>query len=427
MKLRVIFLGIGVWAVSLVGAYLIGSANRGSALPSDPRSNETSPSASGETAEASDLPPLQVGAESDAPEAIQLSDLMRNGAPGELDREVALAALDQDGARALLAEAFALPVSNPQRADLIEDLILQIAAQDPRGALELTGQIASLRDRRRARNDVLELWGRNDPASALAWAAQALGNETIDSRRSQIASIYEGYAEANPQAAFQEALSLEGDLRLRERILNEVIEVQVEAGQINQARLAIDLIDDPALQAELRSELVDEWAEFDPAAAAQYVDSLGDAADPALKARLVSEWAESDPAAAAAWLSQLSVDDPAFSRASSSIIREWARYDLAASAEWLNALPASPELDRAVMSYAYRAAEEDPASAMTWAESIENDRQRGWIMERVAARWREQDAEGFTVYLDQGGFEPEVRERLENADGSHYGRGRGWR
>ena len=122
-----------------------------------------------------------------------------------------------------------------------------------------------------------------------------------------------------------------------------------------------------------------------------------------------------DPAAAAAWLSSLNVDDPAIARASSSVIREWTRYDLAASADWLNSLPASPELDRAVISYTFRAAEEDPETAMSWASSIEDDGRRTWMMERVASTWKEQDAETFKNYLDKSELSAEQREKLENS------------
>ena len=109
------------------------------------------------------------------------------------------------------------------------------------------------------------------------------------------------------------------------------------------------------------------------------------------------------------------MDDPAIARASSSIIREWTRYDLAASADWLNSLPASPELDRAVISYTFRAAEEDPETAMSWASSIEDDGRRTWMMERVASTWKEQDAETFKNYLDKSELSAEQREKLENS------------
>ena len=213
--------------------------------------------------------------------------------------------------------------------------------------------------------------------------------------------------------------------RLKNHLLDQVIKVQIESGGLQAAKLAVDLVADPEMQRSLRRELVDEWAEFDPEAAAAYVATLGEDADSSIKSALVSEWAESDPAAAAAWLSSLDVDDPAIARASSSVIREWTRYDLAASADWLNSLPASPELDRAVISYTFRAAEEDPETAMSWAQSIEDDRRRTWMMERVASAWKNQDAETFKSFLDKSELSSEQREKLENSQSrgsGHWGR-----
>ena len=308
---------------------------------------------------------------------------------------------------------------------MIRDLLSRLAETEPVAALELASQIDSLRDSERARVAVLEVWGRKAPAAAIAWANNSLAGEPSRTRNSQLMAIYRGYAANNPAAAFQQALAINDNNRLKNQLLDQVIKVQIESGGLQAAKLAVDLVTDPEMQRSLRRELVDEWAEFDPKAAAAYVAKLGEDADSSIKSALVSEWAESDPAAAAAWLSSLNVDDPAIARASSSVIREWTRYDLAASADWLNSLPASPELDRAVISYTFRAAEEDPETAMSWAQSIEDDRRRTWTMERVASIWKNQDAETFKNFLDNSELSTEQREKLENSQSrwqGHWGR-----
>lgn len=341
----------------------------------------------------------------------------------ELLREVPTLTAEQG--RTLLAQALELPKSDPKRARLINELLAQIAETEPMTALELATQIDSLRDYERARVSILQVWGRNDPAAAVAWAATALANEPARSRSAQLTAIFRGYALSNPEAAFQQALTIDENDRLKNRLLSEVLEAQIENGGLEAAKLAVDQITDPEMQNRLRRDLVSEWAQFDPEAAASYVTSLGDEASTELKSELLREWAESSPADAAAWLSTLDADDPAIGRASASIIEEWTRYDLAASAEWLNSLEPSAELDRAVMTYTFSAAAEDPATAMTWAESIESDNRRTWMMERVAATWKETDAESFTEYLDSSDLTDEQRETLENAEQSRGGPGGG--
>jgi hypothetical protein len=418
MKRSALLLCFVVWSVSLATAYFIGSRSQSApTITAKPAIQEATRSEAKTTAPAVNeaLP-----AEEDSAltayfkgEEIPLEEVLRE-----------IPVLSVSATRELIAQAFTLPKSDPNRARLINELLGQLAETEPMAALEMASQIESLRDSERARVSVLEVWGRNDPAAALAWASAALSGEPSLARSSQLTAIYRGYAASNPEAAFQQALSISDDDRLRDRLLGVVIETQIESGGLEAAKLAVDLLSDPDTQNSMRRDLVDEWAQFDPVAAARYVLELGDEAPSNLKTTLISEWAESDPSAAAAWLSSLPEDDPAIARASASIIQEWTRYDLTASAEWLNSLPTSPELDRAVISYTFRAAEEDPGTAMTWAESIEDDRRRTWMMERVASTWKEQDATSFKTYLDSSELTSEQREKLENAE-SRGGSG-GW-
>jgi len=421
MKRSTLILCFAVWFISLSAAYYIGSRTQNTPVESSRPALEQA--VAGEPKAATPLVDEAFTTEEETAlaaylngEEITLEEAMRD-----------ISTLSGEATRELLVQAFELPNSNPSRSRLIRELLGQLAETEPMAALKIASQIESLRDSERARVSVLEVWGRNDPAAAITWANNALEGEPARARSSQLSAIYRGYAANNPQAAFQQALAINDDNRLRNRLLGEVIETQIESGGIQAAKLAVDRLTDPDTQNTLRRELVDEWAEFDPTAAALYVVSLGEDAPSNLKTTLVSEWAESDPAAAAAWLSSLSEDDPAIGRASASIIKEWTRYDLAASAEWLNSLPASPELDRAVISYTFRAAEEDPGTAMTWAESIEDDRRRTWMMGRVASTWKEQDAESFKTYLDSSELTKEQREKLESAKpyrGGDWSRGR---
>jgi hypothetical protein len=404
---------ISVWLVSLGATYWIGSLQH--ADPPGPLTEK--PESSAQLEAASVAPP---GQQATLEPANMLIAYLEGQDVSLADALKDVSSLSVSDARTLLNEAFTLPASDPNRSQLIRQLLSQIAETDPVAALEIAGNIKSLRDSDSARRSILAVWGRNDPAGALAWANQTLQNEPRRVRSSNLIAIYRGYAQTNPQAAFQQAMRSESEFR--NRILDEIIETQIEDGGLQSARIIVDTLSDPELQNSLRRELVGEWAEYDPVAAANYVESLGEDASTHIKSALLSEWAESDPASAAAWLSSLPEDDPAVARASAAIIQEWTRYDLSASAEWLNTLPPSPELDRAVISYTFRAAEEDPKTAMTWAESIEDERRRMWMMERVAATWKSQAPESFVNYLGASDLTDEQRERLGNAQLNRGGR-----
>lgn len=410
MKSSTLLLCLFVWGVSLSGAYYLGSSKE-----ELPEQAQTTSKPSKKSNVIASPTKLSTSGSVELPVEENFLAAYLEGKPVSLAQALNdVSTLSASDAQILLGDALALPLSDPNRSRMIRALLSQLADSDPLAAMEIADGIDSLRDSERARVAILQSWGRNDPTAALAWANQALADEPRRTRQSKIDAIYRGYAQTNPGAAFQEAMLLDDD-RLKRGILSNVIEIQVENGGLEAAKLTIDTLSDAELQSSLRRQLVDEWASYDPVAAASYVESLGEAASSNLKSQLVEEWAESDPAAAAAWLSSLDSDDPAIARASSDLIQEWARYDLNASAEWLNSLEPSPELDRAVISYTFRAAEEDPETAMSWAESIEDDRRRTFMMERVAGSWKEQSPESFATYLDGAELSEEQRETLVNA------------
>ncbi|MEC8332755.1 MAG: hypothetical protein VXZ83_01365, partial [Verrucomicrobiota bacterium] len=351
MKLSTLTICLCVWLISLTCAYFIGSrVNEASYSLLSSESGTSTQTSIDSTKEISNI----VNTE-------EPNSLFKSYFEGDLTvleeaiREIPT--LSSESSSELLDAAFELPKSDPNRRRLIRELLSQLAETEPRVALELSSQINSLQDSERARMSILRVWGKNDPVAALTWSNTALTGEPTRTRHSQIAAIYRGYAQSNPEAAFQQAMNTEQDERLRNRLLCDVIEIQVENGGLMAAKLKVDLISDSQIQNNVRRRLINEWAGFDPESASNYVLALGDSADANLKSTLVGEWAESDPAAAAAWLTKLPKDDPSIARASAEIIQEWTRYDLTASAKWLNSLPPSPELDRAVISYTFRAVE----------------------------------------------------------------------
>ncbi|MFU8848190.1 MAG: hypothetical protein ACNA77_05675 [Opitutales bacterium] len=423
MHSKKIILGLFVWLASVGVAYYVGqklndvgpgpAVSTNTAIPSVPssvagRSNTLAPSSPSAAADS-----LMKLSQENLDEALRQAD-----------------ELNENDQRALLAEAFALPANDYRRARMLRTLLSQLAETAPLDALAMAKEIGSLRETERARVDILQIWAKKDPVAALAWAKVELANAPLRSQSSQLLAIYRGYAANNPQAAFADALAMptanSGEQRIQSSALEVILQEQIENGGLLEAKLQVESLEEGGMKNRLLSELVDQWASFDPTGAAAYVNSLSAELAASLAPRLVGEWAENDPEGAAAWLSAQELDENTLSRASTAIIREWTRYDLAASAEWLNSQPSSPALDRAVMSYTYRAAQEDPASAMTWAESIDNDWMRTRMMQHVAANWREEDQESFQSYLNSSEFDEAQKKQLEEAR-PFRGRGRGWR
>lgn len=420
MKARFLLSGLVVWFSGLAGAYYLGQQSYQS--PASDSSELAAPSLPGE----SNLQNNSV-AESASQE---LAESTLEAVAPNLDAALQeLGSLNESQTRELLAEALALPQSDFRRARMIRGLLGQLAESKPEEALALADTIGSLRDSEQARRNILEIWGRNDPQAALKWSQLALADEPMRARRSQLLAIYRGFGRGQPAAAFNSALALpsdnRSDQRLRNDALEEIIETEIKNGGLLAARQRIELMQDDPTKNNLVRELVDEWASYDPEGAASYVQAMGDTASTSVKTALLGEWAENDPAAAAAWLVAQDPDKEVLARASTEIIRQWTRFDMAASAEWLNSMSSSPELDRAVISYTFQAAREDPASAMTWAESINNDRMRTHMMERVAGSWKADDPESFKNYLNRSELNEAQRSLLENA--REFPGGRRWR
>ncbi|MEO0508398.1 MAG: hypothetical protein AAF065_00890 [Verrucomicrobiota bacterium] len=421
MKLPKILLGLAVWSASIATAYYMGlqvtSESSTVEAPGSDRSvtNQTSIDF---TDQSESEAPLEVATSFFDDSKLNLEDAI-----GEFDR------LTEEQTRDLLAQAFALPETDFRRSRFIRELLVQLAETAPEDALAMAAGIESLRESEEARISILEVWAENDPLATLEWARLALVSEPLRAQRSQLVAIYEGYAKNNPQAAFAAALQLPNESsfeqRIKSRALEEILEEQISSGGLLEAKIQVELLEEGPIKSALLNELVDEWASHDPVGAAAYVESLGENATDRMKTNLLSEWAESDPAAAAAWLDNSDFEENTLSQASSAIIREWTRYDMAASAEWLNTQPASPALDRAVISYTYQAAQEDPANAITWAESIENDSMRNRMMQHVAGNWKAEDPEAFQTYLDSSEFDEKQLERLQNAQPIQMGRRRG--
>jgi hypothetical protein len=413
MKRASVICCLGIWCASCALSFIAGRSQwstDAAVTPSEHRQRSTAA-----------LPPLQTMREQLQPSAAIARALASTVALGQASA-AELVKKDNDSAahtHRLLDAAFALSRSDPRRAQEIRDALAQLALSDPLGALAFSDRISSLREAQHARSQVLSQWASYDPNAALAWAATALTDVPTNLRNSQLQAILHGFAQTDPEGAFNYANALDDDspsaMRLKNRLLSEVIETQIRAGGLQAAQHRIALMPDNASKQTLQRELVSEWAAFDPHSAAAYVTALGGDSASNLTTSLITEWANNDPPAAANWLNALPTNDPAFAKASAMITREWTRYDLAASSEWLNSLPASPELDHAVAAYTSRAAQEDPATAMSWAESINHGGLRTRMMQKVAGSWKNEDPDAFAAYLDRGDFNSKQRKLLESA------------
>lgn len=149
------------------------------------------------------------------------------------------------------------------------------------------------------------------------------------------------------------------------------------------------------------NRIVDQWARYDPLAAAQWMNSMI-AVNPknTVEARieLAESWARVNPTQALAYVQSLPPDqqnNAYYER----IFKRWLDYDKQNAAAYLAEQPASPALDRPFERYAYDVMNQNPAATMPWVESISDPGRRWNAMERVADAWRKKDPEGLNAYV----------------------------
>lgn len=320
-------------------------------------------------------------------------------------------------------EALLETPQGPRRDDLLLTLLGRVALKDPQVAMALASQITSVTSEEQARRRILEVWGGHDPAAAQMWLEENSVGLPGRVRSERLEAWIEGYARSNPSAAFAYASALpEGsslETRLKRELVEEVISSQVANGDLEQVEIWLQTLPEGPVRREALEEFYSEWAEQDPVQASEHFLQNRSGDSERVAAGIVRNWAESDPEAASDFVAALDTSDPAFEVAVSSLIERWSRYDLEGPAEWLNELPPSPEIDRAVAVYSVRASREDPAGAMSWAESIATEQTRNRVMQRVASSWQETDPSGLETYLQQSGLDESTANRLrEGSNGN---------
>lgn len=320
-----------------------------------------------------------------------------------------------------------LPPSQ-RRDGVLEELVARAALEDPAAALTLAAGLTSPASRERLRRSLLRAWASRQPEAARAWMEETKGTLPSFLRARRYAAWLEGMAERDPAAALAEALDFPVANRsegwMQRRAVAELVEGEVEEGRVDPLLATLSAWPEGEVRQSALEALYGAWVRRDPEAALAHWGSRergASAEDSGLAAGLVREWTEANPAEAAAFVRSLGPEDPAYEAAVSTLVERWSRYEIEGPAAWLNGEPLTAKTDRAVAVYSVRAAREDPAAAMSWAESIQEEELRTGAMQRVAESWRERDQEGFDRFLEGSGLDEETRASLRNPPGPGWG------
>lgn len=143
-------------------------------------------------------------------------------------------------------------------------------------------------------------------------------------------------------------------------------------------------------QNRLMAALLERWSSVDPAAAARFLDRLGDTnlADSASNT-IAFAWGSLDPPSALTWMEKTNHANQ--SDLFMEIINGWARIDSAAARAYLTQHADHPGAKAAAESMVDQLVADDPNQAVTWVNSLPSRQTKIAAEERLALSWAATD------------------------------------
>jgi hypothetical protein len=270
-------------------------------------------------------------------------------------------------------------------------LVLQAwAERDPLGALGFL-QTGGAEDWER--ETAVSAWAAKDPQSAFAWASSATDEGTINNW--QLGAL-RGIAATSPELARDYLVQMEGN-DTRNRALESMQPYLTRYG-FDYAANWIEGLNEPGLRGRATRMMADELAELDPGRAGQWNASIADTEVRRDVSETVSDrWARVDLEGAKRWAESLPEDTR--TEAAEGIARHYARQDPAAAAAWLDGLGNNPDLDgarRVLIEESFRRA---PEVSLGFVGTLADNRSREGLYYRLVGGWSQRDANAARAWV----------------------------
>ena len=231
--------------------------------------------------------------------------------------------------------ANAAAIGSPrQRERALEEILSQAGLEEVRQALAWAQGLPEGPMKKATLEKILRRWGQLDGPGASSYAVQ-MYHETGNA--SLLREALAGWAEKDPEAAVNQLASLGlGD----------------------------------GLMRDIRGDLLEQWADLNPAAAASYAVANRNPDNwRGLVGTVAEEWSKRDPRAAADWAASL--DGGRDKRgAIYSAISKWADADPGGVAAYVSAQPAGESRDMMAGTLARQLGQEDPGAGLKWAAMV---------------------------------------------------------
>jgi hypothetical protein len=97
-------------------------------------------------------------------------------------------------------------------------------------------------------------------------------------------------------------------------------------------------------------------------------------------------------------------------------MNSWLRNDRDAALKWFQQVPPGELRDQTISNFSYNMAEDEPALAMRWVLSMNNDGNRQNAIVNTYSNWKRNDPEGAQRWAKTTPLAPEVRKRIDAMD-----------
>lgn len=313
--------------------------------------------------------------------------------------------------------------SHMERLKFVEQLASEWGEEAPQAALEWAMELEG-RERRVALESIFGSWSEQDPLMAVAaamelpqsslkldmvhWTTESWARRDLEGATHWVKAQGENGSGGRALLGLMEAMADQSheDAAVFATTL-ERIDLRMEALRISARRWAEH---DPResldwameFEGQERVEVIDEIfhqvAEYDPLLAADYYEGFqnelkeGEELPGHLAAEIASRMMEFDPAGAADWTLSLPGGLEEKSEIVAEVAERWLGIDGEAAGLWVSGMEPGRSRDMASDRIAHQLMEQDPGTALLWADQIEDQGHRGDLLIHVLEEWHDRDA-----------------------------------
>ena len=251
---------------------------------------------------------------------------------------------------------------------------------------------------------VLQTWMSEDAGAAMQWLEQLPEDAA---KTDVLAALSKSLSDDEPQHAVEVAAMMPTG-KAQDAALRNLIDQWGQKDFAGALAWAQQQPDEEVRQILLPT-LVDNLAARDPSAALQIAVSVGGNAGTRAVKNVLREWAQREPAAAAAWADAQpgSVDYVA------GVASGWAAKDHRSAMEWVRTIPAGAAKDAALVSGVLAIAQTpEPQAAIEWIANIGGEDQRTVAYGHLAFIWLRSDPKKAREWIETAPLTAKARADL---------------